>query len=329
MVAGKRAWRAAPWRFAIVLFGVATFGGCAGIPTAPAPLTGPGGRPFHVIAHRGGAGHAPENTLPAFRRSLALGFHEVELDLRLSLDEQVVLYHDYTLERKTGKSGSVGVYTAEELRAIDIGSWFDREHPNVPERFFGTGIVSLADLFAEFGDRLYYHLEIKGEDVRIPPRLLEQIDAAGLRARVTVTSFSKSQVERFRRLAPGVPVCWLLERNRDLDAADPERDIVLLARHRRSVDTAAARGFEGVAIRADELGPEIVRYARERGVSVRAWGVKTAGDEDRVIRSDSDGATTDWPVRLRARLTSLGSASPPSEFHRGGARAVPAGAQWH
>ena len=49
---------------------------------------------FHVIAHRGGAAHAPENTLPAFRWALANGFTEVELDVRLSLDEVLVLFHD-------------------------------------------------------------------------------------------------------------------------------------------------------------------------------------------------------------------------------------------
>ena len=113
---------------------------------------------FHVIAHRGGAAHAPENTLPAFRWSLANGFWEVELDVRLSLDEVLVLFHDHTLERKTGHEGSVGVYTAAELTRFELGSWFDREHPEVAKSFAGTPIATLSDLFSEFGTRLYYHL---------------------------------------------------------------------------------------------------------------------------------------------------------------------------
>ncbi len=72
---------------------------------------------FHVIAHRCGAGLAPENTLPAFRRSLALGFYEVELDLHLSRDEVLILFHDADLEHKTDRHGSVSSYTALELRA--------------------------------------------------------------------------------------------------------------------------------------------------------------------------------------------------------------------
>ena len=64
---------------------------------------------FAVIAHRGGAGYAPENTLPAFRRSSELGFAQVELDVRRSGDGVLMLFHDGDLEPKTGRAGSVAV----------------------------------------------------------------------------------------------------------------------------------------------------------------------------------------------------------------------------
>jgi glycerophosphoryl diester phosphodiesterase len=256
---------------------------------------------FHIIAHRGGAGHAPENTLPAFRLSLANGFNEVELDVQLSLDEVLVLYHDQTLELKTGREGSVGVYSAEELKGFDIGSWFDREHPEIARPFAGTPIITLSDLFEEFGLRLYYHVEIKGEDPRVARLLHDAIKADGLVSRVNVTSFSFDQLTRFRSLAAEIPICWLLKRNRDLTHA-ADRDARLLARQRVQVEAALNAGFSHVAIPAPEISAEIVSFTHANALGIRAWGVETIEDEQRVIASGSDGATTDWPERLSSQL---------------------------
>ena len=253
---------------------------------------------FAVIAHRGGAGHAPENTLPAFRRSLALGFTQVELDVRRSQDGVLMLFHDSSLERKVGRAGSVGDYTAAELRSFDIGSWFDREHPEIAESYAGTRLITLSELFEELGPRLYYHVEIKGEDPRVPPLVIQQVDAFDLRSRVTVTSFSREQIERVRALAPDLSVCWLIERHRGLKGYVR----ALFETHRSAVDTAVHGGFDWVAIRANELSAELVSYAHEHGLRIRAYGIRSKTDEDRVIRSGSDGATTDWPSRLRDRL---------------------------
>lgn len=268
--------------------------GCAGAASvSPRPVTAWDSPGFHVIAHRGGAGYAPENTLAALSASAERGFLEVELDVQLSLDEVPVLFHDSTLEEKTGVSGSVAVYTADELREIDIGAWFDRAHPDASVRFGGTGLDALDDVFDAFGARLFYHLEIKGDDPRLPGRLLERVAAAGLDGRVIVTSFSFEQVERVRALDAAVPVCWLLERQRDRSGD------ALLALQRAQLDRAAQAGVDQVGVPADELGAGAVRAARERGLGIRAWGLE-AGGEDAVVASGVDGATTDWPERLFA-----------------------------
>ena len=55
---------------------------------------------FRLIAHRGASAHAPENTLVAFRHALELGAQEVELDVRLSSDGEIVVFHDDRLDEK-------------------------------------------------------------------------------------------------------------------------------------------------------------------------------------------------------------------------------------
>lgn len=77
-----------------------------------------------VIAHRGSSMVAPENTLAAVRQSLVDGADYVEIDVRLTSDQQVMLYHDRSLARLTGDNREFGDLTREELSQYDVGSWF-------------------------------------------------------------------------------------------------------------------------------------------------------------------------------------------------------------
>src|SRR5258705_12060051 len=93
-----------------------------------------------VIAHRGASGHAPENTLAAFRKAVAHGAPFIETDLQLSRDARFVAIHDSTVDRTTGGSGAGHDLTLAELRRLDAGSWvgseFSGEHiPNLEEIF--------------------------------------------------------------------------------------------------------------------------------------------------------------------------------------------------
>lgn len=80
---------------------------------------------FEIIAHKGASGTAPENTLAAFQRALDLGVDMIELDVRNTKDESIVVIHDETLDRTTNGSGLVHDFTLEEIKQFDAGSWFD------------------------------------------------------------------------------------------------------------------------------------------------------------------------------------------------------------
>src|SRR5580765_8232734 len=86
-----------------------------------------------VFAHRGGAALGPENTMAAFDHAVELGADGLELDVRLSLDGQVVVHHDATLGRTTPLSGPVSQRTARELRAAGVSTLGDvlARHPGV------------------------------------------------------------------------------------------------------------------------------------------------------------------------------------------------------
>jgi glycerophosphoryl diester phosphodiesterase len=270
-----------------------------------------------VIAHRGASAHAPENTLPAFRRALELGAFEVELDVQLSRDDVLMLFHDSTLDAKTGLEGPVRAHDASALRAAEIGSWFDREHPEMPWKFAGTRLIALEDLFATFGAELYYHVEIKGPEEAIPRLLLERAAAQGLERRVTVTSFSPEQLERVRALDPGIATGLLLGSARRLRKAGrlqegPEGGASLVALHRHWIDRAARAGFNQVGLRSRDLTREVVTHGHARGLEVRAWGVGTSEDMEHAIQVGSNGMTIDWPERLIRRMVALLGGDDPS-----------------
>jgi len=243
-------------------------------------------RPFHVIAHRGASAYAPENTLPAFARALEIGVIEVELDVQLSRDSVPVLFHDDTLEPKTPLTGRVREHAAAELTRAEIGSWFDRTHPDAPRRWAGTKLVTLAEVFAAFGAKLHYHVEIKDELEQTPARVLAAVTAAGLADHVTLTSFQRVQLERARRIDPRVPACWLLKQA-----------------PREQLDAARAAGFAMVGVRASELDREIVAAAHARGLEIRAFAVESSQAAlEQALASGANGMTIDVPERLVARL---------------------------
>lgn len=265
---------------------------------------------FQVIAHRGGAGDAPENTLEAFENAARLGVCEVEFDVRMSRDGELVLFHDAELWPKTTLAGRVSDREAAELLAADIGSWFDATHPGGSRRYAGTTLTTLGRVLARFGHALRYHIEIKGEQEVLPDRVLAIVCECGLASDVVLTSFEFDPLVRVREIAPDVATCLLLRDPRRCIAAMPAaRRAVLIELQRERIDRAVNAGFQMVGLRASLLSPEIVAYARSRGLAIRAWGVASDVDMEHAIEVGVDGMTIDWPLRLAARLGKRGVAS--------------------
>jgi len=82
-----------------------------------------------VVSHRGASGYAPEATLAAYRLAREMGADSWELDVRMSLDRQIVALHDSSVNRTTDGKGEVERLTLAELKKLDAGSWFNRSFP--------------------------------------------------------------------------------------------------------------------------------------------------------------------------------------------------------
>lgn len=94
-----------------------------------------------LIAHRGGALLAPENTLPAFEEAARRGYRCVECDVALARDGVPMLLHDHDLRRTAGRDDRLSDVDADEVATLEAGAWF---HP----RFAGTRVPTLEQAIA-------------------------------------------------------------------------------------------------------------------------------------------------------------------------------------
>src|SRR5829696_5003203 len=106
------------------------------------------GRPL-AIAHRGGAGLWPENTLYAFERAAALGVDVIETDVRATADGELVVIHDEGVERTTDGMDRVGSLTLAELKRLDAAYRFSPDGGrSFPLRGSGVSVPTLREVFA-------------------------------------------------------------------------------------------------------------------------------------------------------------------------------------
>jgi glycerophosphoryl diester phosphodiesterase len=156
----------------------------------------PGGR-TNNCAHRGASGQAPENTLGALERAIALGADMAEIDLRLTADGRLAVIHDATCERTTSGRGPVAALTMQELASLDAGSWFGPEwgDQHVPE------LGQVLDLAR---GRLLLNLELKpdGRPEAMLDELLRQVALHDFAAHCVVTSFDADLIDELKQRAP-------------------------------------------------------------------------------------------------------------------------------
>ncbi len=244
--------------------------------------------PFRIIAHRGASGYAPENTMAAFHAAVAMGIDEIETDVHFTRDRHLLLLHDHTLERTTDGTGRPVDMDLEQLKKLDAGSWADPEkHPDLQwtSDFAGERLITLDELFAEFGDRLTYHIELKDPEFAVADAVAVCLRDAQLEANAFVTGFERpDDLLRVRAAAPGVRTTPLIP-----PSSDPLEAIL----------TAAADGHDGISLHIDAITAQLVGLAHEHDMEIRCWGVKTYEAMAAGAACGINGMTINWPDWLQ------------------------------
>jgi glycerophosphoryl diester phosphodiesterase len=181
------------------------------------------GDDFTVIAHRGASAYYPENTLSAFEGAITMGADMVELDVQLTSDKQVVVFHDEKISRCTNGRGKIADHTLAELKKLDAGSWFDKE-------FESAGIPTLAEVLEICKNRIAVNIEIKTEAVSgiltggIEEKCLKIVDQAGMCGHVVFSSFDPRAVIHLKVIDKTAAAAVLFEKG--LYGANPPSEIV-------------------------------------------------------------------------------------------------------
>lgn len=245
-----------------------------------------------IIAHQGGSGLWPGNTIYAFERAAALGVDVLEMDLQGTADNRLVVIHDPTVDRTTDGTGAVAALTLAQLKKLDAGyRWTPDGGRTFPFRGQGINIPAVEEVLDKFpGSR--FNIELKRADPPLIASFCEMLRARGLTGRVLVASFRAPTLDEFRRRCPEVAT-----------SASANEAIRFLALDKTFLGETSSPAFHALQVPeywggVQVLTPGFIRTARGRRLEVHAW---TINDEDtmrRLIDLGVDGIITDYPDRL-------------------------------
>ena len=243
------------------------------------------------IAHRGGAGIAPENTLVGFREGLQAGAGVLELDVHLTADGHVVVIHDDTVDRTTDGAGLVREMTLREVKRLDAGYRFTQDSGETyPYRAQGVIVPTLEEVYREFPN-VPVNVEIKEARPDIEQAVWKVIEEAEAAGRTLVVSETTPVIRRFRKVSGG-----------RVATASSIGEIVafdLLRRLRLSEllrsPYQALQGPEVYGGILHVVTPRFVRAAHEQGLRVDVWTINSEPDMRRLLAFGVDGIMTDRP----------------------------------
>lgn len=272
----------------------------------PAPAAPPPPRPL-IVGHRGARARFPENSLPALRHALAAGADAVEIDVRASADDVLVLAHDATLPpglcraeggRRLPAGLAIRGLSFEALRRFDCGAVANPRFP-AQRAVPGTPIPSLEEVLHLLAAaeppgarKATLFLELKSEEdapAFSPPRetfarlVVDVLEERGFVERTIVLSFDHALLRAARALSPALRTMPLVDRNVDL---------AVLARQEEA---------PWVGARHDHLTAASVEALHAAGTRVFAWTANAPRDQDRLAALGVDAVGTDDPQALVGR----------------------------
>jgi glycerophosphoryl diester phosphodiesterase len=237
-----------------------------------------------AIAHRGNSIASPENTLEAYRQAIDIGIDMIECDVNLTRDGELVMIHDWRVDRTTDGVGRVSDLTLADIGALDAGSWFGPEFASV--RIPTT--AETIELAREAGIQMCF--EVKGE---------------------TPADFRRTAIALADLLASRRALDWAFMSSYDHDALATARARIpeLLLSPERLPDDVPPPAGEAVR-QAQALGapviqnhwrfitPELVSSLHESGIALWSWPTTEESEIAASLAAGADGVMGDDAAAL-------------------------------
>lgn len=234
--------------------------------------------PPQIFAHRGDSGSVPENTLAAFESAISAGADGVEFDVQRTLDGEIVVIHDESLQRTAGNPAQVGEMALQDLQGLDAGSWFGPQ-------FSGQRVPTLAQVLELLGPTgLIINIELKTNRVPyagLAGQVLNLVEQFGLMERIILSSFNHHSLAEAKQLAPRVACAAVVE----TQLLEPWAYV-------------AYHGFQALHPTHHAITEQVVAQCHAAGLAVRPWTVDEREVAEAMLILGVDGIITNYPARL-------------------------------
>ncbi|BAC13811.1 glycerophosphodiester phosphodiesterase [Oceanobacillus iheyensis HTE831] len=228
-----------------------------------------------IIAHRGASKYAPENTRASFELAHQMNADGIETDVQLSKDGIPILFHDEKIKRIMRRKGFLQDYTYNELKSMDIGSWFG-------SNFIGETIMSLEEFLIWIQDKpLQLHLELKNNVIdylHLEVLTYNLVERYGLLDRTFFSTFSTRSVQRLYKINRDTNIGWLTSKSR--------QQLPLFSR---------SLGATAIHIKHRLLQPKLVQQAKTENMPLRVYTVNKPKQLELCFKYNCDSVFTDVP----------------------------------
>ncbi len=226
-----------------------------------------------IIAHRGASAAAPENTMASFEQAIAEQTDWTELDVQETADGQVVVFHDSDFKKLANVDLKIWDATIEDLKTIDIGSWFD-------PKFKDQRVPTLDEVLTLCKGKTKVTIELKyyGHDQQLEQRVAEIVEAHGMQSDIVIISLKQAGLQKMKKLRPqwktGLLTAVALGKLANVDA-------------------------DFLAVSANIATRSLIRSAHEQNKKVLVWTVNDPVTMSTMIGRGADGLITDKPALAR------------------------------
>ena len=238
-----------------------------------------GGRGTMVMAHRGDSVSAPENTLPAFKKAIENGADAIELDVQMTKDGTVVVMHDASLYRTTGKKKKIWEVTYDQIKDLDNGSFFSKEY-----QF--THIPTLDQTLKLCKGQAYLNIEIKrtGHDRGIVEKTLEIIAANHYEKDCDITSMDYNTLKQVKKLNPNIYTVYTTTVG--------------------GGDLSQLKAANAFSVEQNFVTWGFVQYMKSANKGIFVWTVNDAGTINKMIDLDVDAIISNDVSLCRSLMAS-------------------------
>ena len=234
-----------------------------------------------VIAHRGSSAYTTENTIASFLLAIEQKADAIELDVQLTADKQVIVFHDTFVDQLTDGKGRIADYSLSALRELTL-----RAPPT--SKTYAFKIPTLRDVFEAVGKRTFYNIELKSSGIPsqdLPQRVIETITTFNLTSHTIISSFNPVMLKYVSRaqmpIATGLLIKYMYR-------------IPWIGKL-----YSALVDHQSIHLPFESISPRLIREQHQSGKVVFTYTLNSSVRIRQAARWGVDGIFTDDPLAAR------------------------------